>query len=123
MNCKGYEGRDEEYIVQHLFSVLTINSKKGVRGCYRSTCISCVSVVLLPAVMMQVNLFYPLQHFLSTSSMHACVTLTVTCISWHAEVTEGAQQCACGWAATFQACPSTHTQQKETEFTSDCTFL
>lgn len=41
--------------------------------------------------------------------MHAHVTLMVTCISWPAEVTEGAQQCARGCAGILNPVhPPTH---------------
>lgn len=47
----------------------------------------------------------------SMCSTHVCVTLMVSCISWHAEVTEGAQQCACGWVGILNtAHPPTHAE-------------
>lgn len=63
---------------------------------------------------MQVNPFYPLQNVLPTCSMQACVTLMVTCISWRAEVTEGAQQCVCGWAGILNPVhPPTHSKRNK----------
>lgn len=58
----------------------------------------------------------------STCSMRECLALMVTCISWPAEVTEGAQQCACGWTGIFILSAHPHTAQ-ETQFTGVCTFL